>query len=202
MNYNGKSLNILFVENNILRTESFLNSINDMRDSEILLEDANVTIARHMEDALECMEKQQYDVILLDIILPIDQKKLDELEDLEQERLYLMQQLLKYSSDEKVDELTSEIVRLRRKINEIEDIIDNDIQDIEGGYTILMKYLNNHNLKFYDRVVLFLSARGQSELKNQCKALIKDEHKYAWLVKPISDDDIIERMIRILKNIK
>jgi CheY-like chemotaxis protein len=181
------------VENNSYLTQHFVEFVKSEESACTPPVKLQVTVARHIADAIKNMESQEFDVILLDIMLPFNEEKLKQLEKMETERKALMLQLLKYSNEEKVDDLTRDIVKIRRRIDEIDDIIDNDIQDIEGGYNILKKYLDKQNMASYDRPVIFISARGQVELKDKCKKIIKSN--CAWLEKPVSEIDILEKLL-------
>jgi DNA-binding response OmpR family regulator len=196
MSINTNIIKILFVDNNSYLSKDFIDAVKDKEKSCNPSVTFQVITARHIEAAIQNMESQTYDVIILDIMLPLDGPKLIKHEELEKERKSLSNQMLKKSNEERVDEITNETARIRRRIDDIDDIIDNEIQDIEGGYNILKKYMENHKLEFYDKPVMFLSARGQWELREKCR--IMTEHRCEWLEKPVSNDDIVDKMLKLL----
>jgi CheY-like chemotaxis protein len=160
--------------------------------------------ALHLEEAKKLIKaKKPFDVLLIDLMLPLDEKAYKKLEGFDNEeglniqRIIVLTDLLKISSPKR-DEGYDKIEHLQTELSLIDDEINANIV-IDGGYQILDYYRLVNNLKKINIPVICITARGDLEIQRECKQLVEDKY-FEWLEKPVSMEKIINKALKLCQN--
>jgi len=147
----------------------------------------HVIIAQHMEEARIILIniETQFDLIILDIMLPINQIGLNCIKAIERKRVDLIKQ---YNSDYDDD---ISITNLDR------DLMNN--LNMRGGIELIKEY-RNHRVGTAGRLdipVLYLTPRYEMSLRKESEELVETE-LVRWLEKPVRRSIIIENINELL----
>jgi len=186
---------ILYIENDEALVESFKEVVTERAKGGIQL-----TVAYHMDQAKNIIEKEAaFDGYIIDIMLPRDQEDWKKLEEAEDRRMKLLDDLIE-STDLELQKLKPEAFKLRKEIDEVDEEIGR-LVDEEGGVRLVELIAKRHCAKEPPEAlgvpVIFWTARAAPELQAKCRQYVGDEY-FKWMEKPTGEEEVLDEMVRPL----
>ena len=191
-------LNILLIENLARAVESVKEVIDEFNGKVPAHDRINLLVSRHMASAKEHLDGgHDLDGAIVDLMLPRCQADLESLEPLEEEREQLMKQLLKDTHEEQVLNESESVMRLRKRIDLLDEDIDSYL-DLDGGFHVLEHYVSLQRTP--DRLpfpAVIVTARGNRDIRGDTTSLA-EPGQLIWLEKPVDVVVILKKMLGLL----
>jgi DNA-binding response OmpR family regulator len=184
----SRTKELLYVENVIEELDYFRIYKGDLQNKTGYY--VKLDTARTVDEAINKIAVRKFDALLLDMMLPKDEKTLTALNKKESER---EQVWIRYNTicsnpgDREHNRL--EIKELREKINQIDEDIDKML-NMEGGLEIARYYINKHG----KMPVIFFTALGDESLSEKCKHVVGEE-LYGYIEKPATVEEVYTQFV-------
>jgi len=178
------STKILWIENDADLT----NALGGLLQRRLEARGIEIEIVHHKADAMARLKdaSRKYCCYNVDVMLPKDQKSLEEVELLEEQRRQALDGIDKVRRESDRSS-RSRLTELKKEIERIDKEIDKRT-DLEGGVS-LFENLPSGPAPF-NVLTIFLTARSWRGLKERAAKVI-ETGKFYWLPKPVSVENIV-----------
>jgi len=190
---------ILYIENDKALVKSFREVVKD-NAKDVEHERIELTVTYHMEQAKKTIEKERsFDGYIIDLMLPRNQEDLDELEKIEEERMGLLNDLIKATNFDSQN-LSNRIIDLRRQIDDVDEEVSR-LVDEKGGLELVKLIAKRHCGKelpdALDVPVIFWTARVAPEVKDESKEYVEGKY-FRWMEKPTDEEEVFGELVKLI----
>lgn len=188
-----KTKSVLYVENVRMELEYFTNYKGDFQNRAGYC--INLDTARTIDEARRKIHDKKFDALLLDMMLPENEKRLQELDILEEKRELLWIRYNDISGNSmNYDVHRAELKKIRDEISRIDLDIEKTLR-LQGGLEIAQYYIE----KYGKMPVIFFTAIGDPTLSEKCLQVIGE--KLLWyLEKPATVEEVYTQFVKMWDN--